>query len=115
MDAQWKAKWVAALRSGEYEQGRMYLKRDDKFCCLGVLCDLVARDGLTQWEYNAAQERHEIAGEWDYLPHKIQDATGLDEINPLVAFNDRYVSLAFLNDEKRQSFLEIADLIEKYL
>jgi hypothetical protein len=35
-----KKKWVAALRSGEYKQGRRYLKRDGKYCCLGVLCEI---------------------------------------------------------------------------
>lgn len=42
-------KWVAALRSGDYRQGTGELhKRDskgvDRFCCLGVACD-IARKG----------------------------------------------------------------------
>lgn len=32
-----KRKWVAALLSGEYEQGSYWLCKDGKFCCLGVL------------------------------------------------------------------------------
>ena len=43
MNSEIKAAWVAALRSGEYEQGREYLSRDGKFCCLGVLCDLAVK------------------------------------------------------------------------
>lgn len=39
-----KARWLKALRGGyksrQYRQGKEYLRRDDKFCCLGVLCDL---------------------------------------------------------------------------
>jgi hypothetical protein len=35
-----KNRWVAALRSGEYEQGRLKLKVDDKYCCLGVLAEV---------------------------------------------------------------------------
>lgn len=36
-----KDKWVAALRSGKYQQGQHELKScTDKFCCLGVLCDV---------------------------------------------------------------------------
>lgn len=31
-----KAKWVAALRSGKYEQGKGYLKDGNSYCCLGV-------------------------------------------------------------------------------
>lgn len=33
-----KAKWVAALRSGKYEQGAGYLKTGNTYCCLGVAC-----------------------------------------------------------------------------
>jgi len=31
-------KWVKALRSGEFKQGTGYLRKGDKFCCLGVAC-----------------------------------------------------------------------------
>lgn len=43
-----KDKWVEALRSGKYEQGIGYLHdlTNDKFCCLGVLCDVAVREGL---------------------------------------------------------------------
>src|SRR3954466_4218538 len=45
-----KEKWVAALRSGEYKQGRSYLHSqnpdgEDRFCCLGVLCELAVQEG----------------------------------------------------------------------
>ena len=33
-------KWVEALRSGEYEQGINALKNGNKYCCLGVLCEI---------------------------------------------------------------------------
>lgn len=38
-------KWVAALRSGQYKQGTKVLRsHDNKFCCLGVLCNLHAQE-----------------------------------------------------------------------
>lgn len=41
MDAEIKAKWVEALRSGRYEQTTGFLRRSNgRFCCLGVLCDV---------------------------------------------------------------------------
>ena len=46
MEAKMKKRWIKALRSGEYEQGREDLKVDEKFCCLGVLCDI---SGLGSW------------------------------------------------------------------
>src|SRR6056297_2776684 len=34
-------KWIDALRSGKYEQNISALRsNDNKFCCLGVLCDI---------------------------------------------------------------------------
>jgi len=36
-----KAEWIDALKSGKYKQGEGRLRRDDRFCCLGVLCDLM--------------------------------------------------------------------------
>lgn len=42
IDDDTKARWVAALRSGEYRQGKSLLRdSEDRFCCLGVLADLV--------------------------------------------------------------------------
>lgn len=38
MDAQLKADWVKALRSGEFEQARELLTDGKGYCCLGVLC-----------------------------------------------------------------------------
>jgi hypothetical protein len=38
MDAELKAKWVAALRSGSYKQTHGQLVKHDAYCCLGVWC-----------------------------------------------------------------------------
>lgn len=40
-----RKRWVAALRSGKYEQGQSCLRSGgDEYCCLGVLCDIVIND-----------------------------------------------------------------------
>ncbi len=37
-------KWIKALRSGKYKQGRDKLRtKNNEFCCLGVLCNLHAQ------------------------------------------------------------------------
>ncbi len=44
--------WAAALKSGEYQQGTGGLRPElDKYCCLGVLCDLYIKNnpGKAQW------------------------------------------------------------------
>lgn len=45
MNPEIKQRWVAALRSGEYPQAKSALRSSDGFCCLGVLCDVIAPDG----------------------------------------------------------------------
>jgi hypothetical protein len=45
MTKELKDKWCAALRSGEYEQGKLMLKKLNKqgetvYCCLGVLREI---------------------------------------------------------------------------
>lgn len=40
-------KWLEALRSGEYVQGKGALKahdNKDRYCCMGVLCDVAFPD-----------------------------------------------------------------------
>lgn len=41
-----KDRWVAALESNEFKQGKEALRIGDEFCCLGVLSELAVRDGV---------------------------------------------------------------------
>lgn len=53
MKQELKDKWIAALRSGEYQQGRaqLYDEATGAFCCLGVLCKVadiaISEDGIS--------------------------------------------------------------------
>lgn len=40
------ALWVQALRSGEFEQGRSWLNLNNRYCCLGVACEVAIRNGV---------------------------------------------------------------------
>jgi hypothetical protein len=43
MNPEIKDKWLAALESGQYQQGKGVLRNaSNEYCCLGVLCDLLA-------------------------------------------------------------------------
>ena len=35
---------LVALRSGEYEQGKNQLQSEYGYCCLGVMCDVFAKE-----------------------------------------------------------------------
>lgn len=108
MNKELKIEWLAALRSGEFEQGQGYLRQGNKYCCLGVLCELTARKGLSSPAFPA--EGIVADGVYQYngdtgMPSQAHDrVTGLDLGNQS--------KLAWMNDEGK-SFAEIADWIER--
>lgn len=119
MDQQVKSKWIEALRSGKYQQGTGRLRRDDHFCCLGVLCDIVSPEKWNDDEHN-----------WhNMLPSpEVMEGSGFNKYSysPRIPVPDDYIvrcgedlnqntiALSNLNDHG-YTFNEIADLIEKHL
>jgi len=111
-----KTKWVAALRSSEFKQGKNTLKMGDEYCCLGVLCELYRREvGGAEWELSQSCETGTVdtfLGKWDKPAEPVRTWAEMLEANPEIpAFQ---TSLTELNDTGK-TFSEIADIIEKYL
>lgn len=105
-----KAKWVAALRSGEYRQWRGDLRGYGGFCCLGVLCDVHAKEtGLSWWRQGIDSSAY--MGETGILPDRVCVWAGLDSCDPIMG---DYKAAAW-NDDLGANFDQIADLIEKHL
>lgn len=105
MDSKVKARWVAALRSGDYKQGRLRLRTTsklagDKFCCLGVLCDI---EQPTRWRMFKEWAND---GSVSQLPLELRQEVGIGPGEQL--------SLIELNDGG-SNFEAIADWIEEYL
>lgn len=103
-----KAKWVEALRSGEFKQGRGALREENdktgktEYCCLGVLCAI-----------SPAVSKRQSGGN-GYLTDESLAYAGFD--------NDIQHTLASLNDDgdldgtgKSWGFKRIATYIEKNL
>jgi hypothetical protein len=102
MNPEWKAKWIAALRSGAYKQGRRNLRDDlDNFCCVGVLCDIVNPNAWSDATHTPVKVFEK--GYYSILPHSVREKVGgpLDE--------DVYYSM---NDRALMTFDEIANYIE---
>lgn len=95
--------WIKALRSGNYRQGSGSLRSSGHFCCLGVLCDLVQKDGGPDWSEDRGWG-HEFLGDPGKLPKIISKWMGLDPV-----ISSRLVSM---NDKEGKTFKEIADYIE---
>lgn len=103
MNPEIKAKWVAALRSGEYKQGKGSLSTGGEFCCLGVLCDLYDPEG---WD----KKFHRNNG----LPPDAVDAWSGLVYDARVVIGGETRTLYEHNDEGR-TFSEIAQAIEEQL
>lgn len=118
MDTKIKADWIAALRSGDYIQGRGQLRETDlstgatSFCCLGVLCNLHA---IAHPKIAAAQSTKDSYMQMtSYLPPSVEIWSGLSDkagvyghrVGPSVG------SLANDNDNGK-SFEQIAGIIER--
>jgi hypothetical protein len=112
MNPQIKQKWVDALRSGDYQQGRNYLRTDNGFCCLGVLCDLYGKENNVEWEHSSYKDAYMFQNTMAVLPLSVVEWSGVEDGNPLV--NGEPFTLSGLNDQG-STFNEIADVIEHQL
>jgi hypothetical protein len=90
--------WAAALESDEYRQGHGRLKDDDGgYCCLGVLCDLRAKDGEGEW------------GDEGHGPMFVRDEQRYTSMPPGAWLSSSMISaLIEMNDNEKKSFDEIA-------
>lgn len=107
-------KWVDALRSGKYKQGRGYLcqieEGEPHYCCLGVACELMCEAGLLEKENRGDHYRY---GGRSLLSNNILEWLNLRTSggNFSIPFKE-CISLTQLNDQVELSFAEIADFIE---
>jgi hypothetical protein len=100
-------RWLEALRSGEYKQGRRVLRKLDTYCCLGVLCNLYDPSNWHQTDYEeSAAPIYKYYDRDSYPPPNVLLAVGLEkqEAKKLAMYNDRF----------RMPFEQIASILEKH-
>ena len=66
--------WANALESGEYKQTDGQLRHGDKFCCLGVLCNLHAQ---THPEIASKQKDDSYMKQDEFLPKTVMKWAGI--------------------------------------
>lgn len=108
MNQQVKERWLDALRSGEYRQGAGRLRWDDRFCCLGVLCDLHAKETGNEW-----RAKVDYLGKNHLLPSMVVKWAELDDGDPVID-DPHFSSLSQMNDHGA-TFGQIANIIEAQL
>jgi hypothetical protein len=92
--------WCEALESGKFEQGRTRLRDGDRFCCLGVACDMSAAG---EWLFDGSRmpgHHYKVVGRTaphtSFLPAKVQGA--LDLVSKAGAFNFASLSAELKNE-----------------
>lgn len=100
---QHRLEWVEALESGKYKQAWQKLRDGNRFCCLGVACDL---SGIGGWDkekgsflYTTGSESNDM-----FLPPEVQEWLGVRSGDPWLG--DAQASVG--NDLKGWSFEDIA-------
>lgn len=105
-------KWVEALRSGAYQQGRGALRRGNEYCCLGVACDLY---DVAKWRGGANGAVFRYYGEpqssASLLTEDVANWLGLATDAGYFSSEEGDSSLTNLNDDGA-SFEQIAAIIE---
>lgn len=112
MNREIRDEWVKRLRSGEYEQGKTYLRnKNNKYCCLGILCEMAVEEGAAESNLTNYGDREC----YEYAPHitaslpeGVQKWCGIDSD---CGSYGPYGLLTNDNDSGK-SFKEIADIIE---
>lgn len=63
-------RWIEALRSGKYEQGKYALRTSDNcYCCLGVLADVAKPDGWSNKVTTLARPENFKSGALEVYKH----------------------------------------------
>jgi hypothetical protein len=126
MNPEIKAKWLVDLKSGEYKKGTGFLRSsDDKFCCLGVLCDRYQKEtGLGKWDFYSVSSKKFCTIPRYFtvtaLPDEVMEWAGLRGANPVIPTNKftpegyTITTLAEINDYT-DTFDEVITAIEEYL
>ena len=100
MDKKLKARWIKALESGRYKQGKGRLKKEDRYCCLGVLREV----------YSPNYPKGEMGIDAGLLSSRLSAELGISK--------ETQCELAHMNDgddREQQSFEQIAQWIMKRL
>lgn len=118
LDKEAARRWVKALRSGRYKQGRGALRRkeSDAHCCLGVACRVLRVPAHPGVGYDASRWYFGKAMDSSMPPDEFYAKLGITRSGSILDFIDRLVNLNDQpKDEGGKDFKGIADFIEREL
>lgn len=104
-----REKWAEALESGKYAQTKGRLHDDNGYCCLGVACDLYAKEQNLRWA-RIGVDVYDFDGKIGLLPDSVASWLGVTSTSGDFQEDGSYESLAGKNDQDA-TFAEIAAII----
>lgn len=103
-------KWIDMLRSRRYKQGQGCLRQKgptsrsvDRYCCLGVACDMI---DPKKWEFSETISRNQ------YYYDEDNELASMEVRSKLGITENEQVELSTMNDGGKK-FYEIADYLER--
>ncbi len=118
MNPEIKQQWIAALKSGNYQQGKQALRNGDKYCCLGVLCDIYSKEKNIEWQETISAvlpATHKIHESMGNLPDPVLEWANIDAHVATKGHDLTLRRRVNWNDNCGLDFEQIAQMIEKEL
>ena len=117
IDRQLLIEWIAALRSGEYNQTTLTLKDNYGFCCLGVACEI---NNVNWDDYAHNMTTLDILNKeklgLNIVPSVDDCAMIQQKYNLYKSFYDyNYAKILSIVNDAGKSFTDIADIIEEFI
>ena len=116
-----KDKWIKALRSGEFTQGKGFLEKKGRYCALGVLSLLSLGEGQCTWNQQGEVGRYD--NKRFTLSHNTMVWAGIGQkeerfLEPGAgrlefSYKGKLTSILELND-MGLTFMALAKIIEKH-
>lgn len=118
-----KDEWLLALKSGGYKKGIGVLCRDEKYCCLGVLCEISKLEKVMPFtDISSTLRGYQVSGgtHWStrFLPEVFYLTNLIGKDGKFVGFlmdinGHPFDKLTEVNDYC-ETFEEVIEIIEKY-
>lgn len=120
-----KQLWLTALESGEYKQGQYALAKDNdkgetRYCCLGVLCNIAANQGICNKVKDEDDDiiKYSYDGELGTLPDSVRTWAELpfrenaDSEDDSQSEDEDILDLIIINDDSN-NFDKVIEIIKE--
>jgi hypothetical protein len=95
-----------------YPQTQGFLRRNEGYDPLGLLCELHSQLTQTPWQFDQASQTFSYIDCYKVLPEAVREYFRLFDHNPTIVYKGNILTLTDLNDIHRLTLKDIAQLIK---